>query len=83
MPSFAVGQPITTREPFVQVDAGLDPGTHRFQLEVVTADGRRSRPDVREVTVVRRIITDPVVRDPILRDPILRDPIDPFDPFGD
>lgn len=68
MPRFAVGQSIRTREPVVSVDAGLEPGTHRFQLEVTTSDGRTSRPDVADVTVTRlrldeptRPPTDPVI----------------------
>lgn len=51
MARFAVGRPIRTREPVVRVDAGLEPGIHRFQLEVVTADGLVSEPDVVSVTV--------------------------------
>jgi hypothetical protein len=66
---FAVGQPITTRESVIQVDPGLKPGTHRFQLEVETADGRVSKPDVIAVTVVEGT-TDPIVLRDIIRDVI-------------
>lgn len=54
MPRFVVGEPIRTREPLVTVDAGLRPGVHRFQLEVVSADGRVSGPDAVSVTVTER-----------------------------
>ena len=78
MATFAVGQPIRTSEPFILVDAGLPPGRHRFQLEVVTADGRTSRPDAAVVTVTERTVGPVVpprdvtpVRPPI---PPVRDP---------
>ena len=54
MTRFAVDRPVKTPEPTVTVDAGLEPGTHRFQLVVATTDGRTSRPDVVTVTVVER-----------------------------
>lgn len=66
MARFAVGRPITTREPVIEVDPGLSPGTHRFQLEVETGDGRVSKPDVVAVTVVEGI-TDPFVLRDIIR----------------
>jgi hypothetical protein len=66
---FTVGQPITTREPFIEVDPGLEPGTHRFQLEVETGDGRVSPPDIITVTVVDGI-TDPFVLRDIVNDVI-------------
>ena len=69
MARFAVGRPITTREPVIEVDPGLKAGTHRFQLEVETADGRVSKPDVITVTVVGDT-TDPVVLRDIIRDVI-------------
>jgi hypothetical protein len=68
---FSVGRPITTREAFIEVDPGLRTGTHRFQLEVETGDGRVSRPDVVTVTVVDSI-TDPfrnIVGDVIRNNP--------------
>ena len=60
MARFSIGRPIATREPFIEVDPGLSPGTHRFQLEVQTDDGRISPPDVVAVVIVDRI-TDPIV----------------------
>ena len=51
MTQFAVGKPVPTKEPSVVVDAGLAIGAHRFQLEVVTADGRRSAPVQSTVSV--------------------------------
>lgn len=60
MARFTVGKPIVTKDPSIEVDPGLKPGTHRFQLEVVTGDGRVSKPDVTTVTVVDGI-TDPFV----------------------
>ena len=61
MARFVRGEPVVTREPFVTVDAGLDPGLHRFQLEVVTHDRRRSEPDTAAVEVSDR-------RDPLRPD---------------
>jgi hypothetical protein len=68
--TFSIGKPITTREPFIEVDPGLKPGTHRFQLEVETTDGRLSPPDVVAVTVVDRI-TDPLVLRDIITNVLL------------
>lgn len=75
MASFVRGQPIATREPFVTVDAGLEPGLHRFQLEVVTDDRRVSEPATVVVQVTERRIVRPL--DPL--DP--REPDDPFRPL--
>lgn len=52
MARFVAGEPIRTAEPTIVVDAGLPAGEHRFQLEVTTADGRTSRPDVVTVQIV-------------------------------
>lgn len=52
MARFVVGQPVTTPEPRVVVDAGLRAGEHRFQLVVVTADGRVSAPEAAIVRIV-------------------------------
>lgn len=52
MAQFVEGQPIDTSEPFIQVDAGLPPGLHRFRLEVFNAAGRASQP----VDVVVRVL---------------------------
>ena len=61
MARFTIGQPITTAEPFIQVDAGLKPGVHRFRLEVATPDGRISKPDEASVTVTDIRIITPVI----------------------
>src|SRR5574338_627852 len=72
MASFAVGQPITTREPTIAVDPGLTLGQHRFQLVVVDSAGLRSAPAVAVVSVQRPVITQP---GPILSGPILTQPV--------
>ena len=53
MATFVRGQPITTREPTITVDAGLAVGVHRFQLVVLTDTGETSVPVVAEVSVQR------------------------------
>jgi hypothetical protein len=40
----------------VVVDAGLAVGTHRFQLVVVSNDGRRSAPEAIDVVVSRPLV---------------------------
>ena len=67
MARFSIGRPIATREPFIEVDPGLRPGIHRFQLEVETLDGRVSKPDFVSVTVVDRV-TDPIVLRDVVTD---------------
>jgi len=74
--TFVPGRPITTDQPFIDVDAGLSVGTHRFQLVVVDAQGNRSAPDIQTVTITRLTITPPVVG-PI--GPVI--PIDPVPPI--
>lgn len=74
MATFIPGQPIITDQPFIDVDAGLSAGTHRFQLVVVDAQGNRSAPDIRTVTVFR--LTIPTPTGPI--GPVI--PIDPVSP---
>ncbi len=59
MTAFVRGRPVRTAEPRVVVDAGLEVGTHRFQLVVVTSDGRQSPPDVVDV-VVSRVVVGPL-----------------------
>lgn len=54
MTTFVRGRTVKTAEALVVVDAGLAVGTHRFQLVVVTGDGRHSAPDVVDVVVIRR-----------------------------
>lgn len=65
MARFTIGEPITTKEPFIPVDAGLKPGRHLFQLEVGTADGRISKPDQAIVTVLEPTIAGPDIRNVI------------------
>lgn len=78
MATFVPGRSITTDQPFIDVDAGLSVGTHRFQLVVVDAQGNRSAPDVQTVTITRLPITPPVVGPigPVV--PI--GPVSPIDP---
>ncbi|ATE59881.1 hypothetical protein [Thauera sinica] len=74
MVAFVVGRAVRTAEPVVTVDAGLAVGVHRFQLEVLTADGRRSAADVVDVSVQRLQILEPL--QPVVRptpvDPVIR-----------
>ena len=53
MTTFVRGRTLRTSDATVVVDAGLAIGTHRFQLEVVTNDGRRSAPDVVDIAIAR------------------------------
>jgi hypothetical protein len=81
---FVPGRPITTEQPFIDVDAGLSIGTHRFQLVVVDEQGNRSLPDIRTVTVVRAPIPTPIEPLGPIRpsDPVAPvRPIDPIDPI--
>jgi len=59
MPRFAVGERIETREPTIEVDPGMDPGRHRFQLEVIGESGARSEPVV-VIVEIRRATIDPI-----------------------
>jgi hypothetical protein len=72
MTTFVRGRTITMAEPTVTVDAGLAVGVHRFQLVVVTADGRRSAADVVDVSV-ERLLVDPLR--PVLVTPTRIDPV--------
>lgn len=69
MPSFSVGQRITTTTPSIVVDAGLSMGAHRFQLEVIDGAGNRSRPDVAVVTVQRLVVPGPIDTQPLIHPP--------------
>lgn len=69
MVTFVRGRTITTAEPTITVDAGLTVGTHRFQLQVVTADGRRSAADVVDVSVQRLVVPTPI--EPVLRPTVI------------
>lgn len=66
MARFTIGQPITTAEPTIVVDAGLPAGRHLFRLEVATADGRISKPDQAIVTVTEFRPTGPVITRPVI-----------------
>ncbi|QSA98403.1 hypothetical protein [Methylococcus sp. EFPC2] len=59
MARFRINEPITTREPSIVVDAGLDAGVHRFQLEVLDAAGNRSVADIVAVQIQRPVVTNP------------------------
>ena len=80
MATFVPGRPITTDQPFIDVDAGLSVGTHRFRLVVVDAQGNQSAPDIQTVTITRLPITPPVVGPigPVI--PI--EPLSPLRPIG-
>jgi hypothetical protein len=54
MARFVVNKPVKTRKPRVAVDAGLPEGVHLFSLQVATADGRTSRPDVLKIVITKR-----------------------------
>ena len=89
MATFVPGRPITTEQPFIDVDAGLSVGTHRFQLVVVDAQGNRSVPDVQMVIISRLPVTPPIVGPigPVIPiDPVTPirpvSPIEPIQPIG-
>ncbi|MBZ0316280.1 MAG: hypothetical protein K8L91_07675 [Anaerolineae bacterium] len=52
MPIFEPNKAVRTRKPAVQVDNELKPGTYIFELIVLSADGTKSQPVRRVVTVV-------------------------------
>jgi hypothetical protein len=83
MARFVVDQPITTRAPAIEVDAGLEPGVHGFSLVVVDAAGKASRAD-RVLVRVRRLV-DPDDSPGPLRPPVgpsVGPSIDPSRPIG-
>ena len=61
MARFPIDTPVTTREEIVTVDAGLAVGRHRFRLEVIDGEGRRSTPHEAIVEVQRTTPVDPVL----------------------
>jgi hypothetical protein len=73
MARFEINRPITTREATVTVDAGLAAGRHRFRLDVIDAQGRRSQTPGEAIVEVQRIVVDP--RPPV--PPIVIDPRPP------
>jgi hypothetical protein len=72
MASFVIGQPVTTAQSSVVVDAGLKPGFHRFQLVVVDDGGQASKPDEAVVEVAARLIPGEISVTPVVLNP---DPI--------
>jgi hypothetical protein len=52
MAEFRVGVEHRTKEPRIEVDAGLKPGPHEFALVVVNDRGEISAPDPRVVTIL-------------------------------
>lgn len=78
MTTFVRGRTVETAEAVVLVDAGLAVGTHRFQLVVVSNDGRRSAPEVVDVVISRLVIVEPqppVTRPPLTEPPVTRPPV--------
>lgn len=55
MATFKPGQTIVTKEPVVDVDAGLGPGTLRFELVVVNERGVESLPAVLTVEIPKPV----------------------------
>jgi hypothetical protein len=77
MARFVLNQTIETAEPTIAVDPGLPLGRHRFQLVVIDAAGRRSRPVEAIVEVQREIVPPPpVIRTDPRAGPV-RPPLDP------
>ncbi len=70
MTTFVRGRTVETKAAVVEVDAGLAVGTHRFQLVVVSDDGRRSAPQAVDVVVSRQLAIDPRPRPPLTRPPL-------------
>ena len=56
MADFKLKPAYVTKAPTIQVDAGLEIGSHRFQLVVVDENGNRSKPDEIVVTIFRPTI---------------------------
>jgi hypothetical protein len=54
MTAFSPNKPVTTREPRVDVDAGLPAGSHTFELVVTDDAGNRSQP-ARVVVEIRSV----------------------------
>lgn len=65
MTTFVRGRPVSQANPRITVDAGLPVGRHRFQLEVLSDDGRRSAPDVVDVVVEAGSLSPTRPRDPL------------------
>ena len=78
MTAFVRGRTVKTSDALVVVDAGLAVGIHRFQLVVVSNDGRQSAPDMVDVVVAREVVIPVPVRPPVTRPPVI-----PVRPTGD
>jgi YVTN family beta-propeller protein len=64
MAKFTINTPLTTAAPTISVDAGLPPGTHRFQLVVQDEAGNASQAAVADVVVAPPAPATFVVRVP-------------------
>lgn len=78
MVAFAIGKPITTDVPGIEVD-GLPAGSHRFQLVVEDNSGVRSQPD-QIVVLARGRVLPPVDPPIIVRPPVGGPVVDPVRP---
>jgi hypothetical protein len=79
---FEPGRPVRLNVPSVVVDAGLEPGEHRFRLVVVNQRGTQSQPVEVTVTVVR-LVPRPPLPTPIPRPTPLPLPSPPSRPETD
>ena len=61
MADFRQTKVVRTKAPFVKVEGGLSPGTHRFQLIVEDSQGNESKP----AEVVVKIVEQRTPREPI------------------
>jgi hypothetical protein len=76
--TFSANKPVETTKPAVVVDGGLPVGLHRFQLVVVSTDGRSSQPAEVVVSIER---TSPGIPGRITpTGPIGTGPLQPFPP---
>ncbi|MGB3294645.1 MAG: hypothetical protein WBB01_16805 [Phormidesmis sp.] len=74
MATFELRRPIETREPRIDVDPGLLPGTYRFALTVIDEAGNESRQDVQLVQIRQRGADGADPRVPEIRPPEVRLP---------
>jgi hypothetical protein len=61
-----LNQTVETTEPTIEIDVGMEPGRHRFQVEVFDQAGNRSVPAVVIVEIQRSTV----------------EPVRPVDPLG-
>jgi hypothetical protein len=64
MAAFKPNQPISTDQPAVVVDAGLQPGRYRFRLVVIDAAGNASLPSEQIITILEPRPQGPVAVPP-------------------